>query len=131
MYSIAQHAVANGYGKIEYLRAQPIARSSRVSTTASPRSAASPEVAARGAGGAMGFAMAEILSDPLVRGVSKHIRARGAEGVRSAPPVLRPRARGRVWRPPDGRRRARDLRVGTDRTPSASRVRVAFTGSPR
>src|SRR5919201_4613879 len=41
MYSIAQHAVAKGYGKIEYLRAQPIALSSRVSTTASPRARAS------------------------------------------------------------------------------------------
>src|SRR5712692_11907199 len=35
MYSIAQQAVANGYGKIEYFRAQPITLSSRVSTTAS------------------------------------------------------------------------------------------------
>src|ERR671936_567235 len=41
MYSIAQHAVAKGYGKIEYLRAQPIALSSRVSTTASPGARAS------------------------------------------------------------------------------------------
>src|SRR6266849_10066195 len=56
MYSIAQHAVAKGYGKIEYLRAQPIALSSCVSTTASPRSASSPEVARRGRGGAMGLA---------------------------------------------------------------------------
>src|SRR5437667_275583 len=54
MYSIAQHAVAKGYGKIEYLRAQPIALSSCVSTTASPRSASSPEVARRGLGGRMG-----------------------------------------------------------------------------
>src|SRR5438270_11691364 len=53
MYSIAQHAVANGYGKIEYLRAQPMARSSRVSTTASPSSASSPELT-RGPGGCDG-----------------------------------------------------------------------------
>src|SRR5881396_3762003 len=57
MYSIAQHAVAKGYGKIEYLRAQPIALSSRVSTTASPSSASSPEVARRGFGGRMGLAI--------------------------------------------------------------------------
>src|SRR3989442_4411192 len=57
MYSIAQHAVAKGYGKIEYLRAQPIALSSRVSTTASPSSASSPEVARRGFGGGMGLAI--------------------------------------------------------------------------
>jgi hypothetical protein len=47
MYSMAQQAVANGYGKIEYLRAQPIALSRRVSTTASPRSASSLEAARR------------------------------------------------------------------------------------
>src|SRR2546428_176389 len=51
MYSMAQHAVAKGYGKIEYLRAQPIALSSRVSTTASPSSACSPEAARGGLGG--------------------------------------------------------------------------------
>src|SRR6266704_2455734 len=60
MYSIAQHAVAKGYGKIEYLRAQPIALSSCVSTTASPRSASSPEVARRGFGGRMGLATFEV-----------------------------------------------------------------------
>src|SRR3989442_13555769 len=57
MYSIAQQAVAKGYGKIEYLRAQPMARSSLVTTTASPRSASSPDVARRGRGGVMGLAM--------------------------------------------------------------------------
>src|SRR5262249_45736558 len=59
MYSIAQHAVAKGYGKIEYLRAQPMARSRRVRTTASPRSASSPdETRGRGgdAGGGRGLA---------------------------------------------------------------------------
>src|SRR5215831_9866077 len=47
MYSMAQQAVANGYGKMEYLRAQPIARSSRVTTTLSERSISSPEVTDR------------------------------------------------------------------------------------
>src|SRR5258708_12784311 len=42
MYSIAQHAVANGYGKIENLRAQPIALSRRVSTAGSPSPNSSP-----------------------------------------------------------------------------------------
>src|SRR5262249_39668287 len=60
MNSIAQHAVANGYGKIEYLRAQPIARSSRVTTTASASNDASSEVARRGAGSVVsGFAMSD------------------------------------------------------------------------
>src|SRR5438552_12092836 len=63
MYSIAQQAVANGYGKIEYFRAHPIALSSRVSTTASPRSASSPEVARRGSdGGGRGFATSRRVS---------------------------------------------------------------------
>src|SRR5438094_751676 len=60
MYSIAQHAVANGYGKIEYFRAQPMARSRRVTTTASAMSASSPVVASRGRGGGRGFAMSEL-----------------------------------------------------------------------
>src|SRR5260370_32154290 len=42
IYSIAQHAVANGYGKIENLRAHPIALSRRVSTAASPSRISSP-----------------------------------------------------------------------------------------
>jgi len=57
MNSIAQQAVAKGYGKIEYFRAQPIARSSRVTTTASVRSDSSVEVARRGRTVGMGFAM--------------------------------------------------------------------------
>src|SRR5579872_5013120 len=42
MYSIAQHAVANGYGKIENLRAQATALSRRVRIAVSPSSAWSP-----------------------------------------------------------------------------------------
>jgi hypothetical protein len=62
MYSMAQHAVANGYGKIEYLRAHAIARSSRVTTIASPRSALSSDVARRGAeGGGNGFGTTFVL----------------------------------------------------------------------
>jgi hypothetical protein len=57
MNSIAQHAVANGYGKIEYFRAHPIARSSFVTTTASVRSEASSDVARRGRTVEIGFAM--------------------------------------------------------------------------
>jgi hypothetical protein len=37
MYSIAQQAVAKGYGNREYFRAQPIALSRRVSTTVSAK----------------------------------------------------------------------------------------------
>src|SRR6266496_4001944 len=70
MYSMAQHAVAKGYGKIEYLRAQPIALSSRVSTTASPRSASASEVARRGFGGAMGLATWSFVY-PVTSGLSK------------------------------------------------------------
>src|SRR6266545_8149103 len=43
MYSIAQHAVAKGYGKSEYLRAQPTALSRRVNTTVSERSFSCPK----------------------------------------------------------------------------------------
>ena len=57
MNSMAQHAVANGYGKIEYLRAQPIARSSRVTTTDSAISDSSPEVARWRRGGGSGLGM--------------------------------------------------------------------------
>src|SRR5882724_5257076 len=42
MNSIAQHAVANGYGKIEYFRAQPIAFSTCVTITLSLSSASGP-----------------------------------------------------------------------------------------
>src|SRR5208282_2062841 len=42
MYSIAQQAVANGYGKIENLRAHPRALSSRVRTAVSPSNTSSP-----------------------------------------------------------------------------------------
>src|SRR5437870_11046449 len=72
MYSMAQHAVANGYGKIEYLRAQPIALSSRVSTTESPRSACSPEVARRGFGGWMRLATSTVVY-PVTCGLSKPV----------------------------------------------------------
>src|SRR5262245_63383907 len=83
MYSMAQHAVANGYGKIEYLRAHPIARSSRVTTTASPSSALSSEVARRGAdGGGSGFGTTFVLptaSRPVkARLHSQRARASGA-----------------------------------------------------
>src|SRR5262249_60766460 len=57
MNSMAQQAVANGYGKIEYLRAQPIARSSLVTTTASAMSDSSPETTRPGRGGAIGLGM--------------------------------------------------------------------------
>src|SRR5688572_24958204 len=57
MNSMAQHAVANGYGKIEYLRAQPIARSSFVTTTDSASSESSVDVARRGRTVEIGFAM--------------------------------------------------------------------------
>src|SRR5919198_94718 len=77
MYSIAQHAVAKGYGKIEYLRAQPIALSSRVSTTASPRSASSPEVTRRGFGGSMRLATQFRLSADL-RPVKARLQSPGA-----------------------------------------------------
>src|SRR5690348_5657116 len=70
MYSIAQHAVANGYGKMEYFRAQPIALSRRVRTTASPSSAASSDVARR-VGGGNGFAIAMQFVYPLARELSK------------------------------------------------------------
>src|SRR5262249_32745841 len=61
MNSIAQHAVANGYGKIEYFRAHPIARSRRVTTTASVSSDSSVDVACRGRIVVMGFAIAGAL----------------------------------------------------------------------
>src|SRR5438132_1603132 len=77
MYSMAQHAVAKGYGKIEYLRAQPIALSSRVSTTASPRSACSPEVARRGFGGGMRLATSTVVSGDL-RPVKARLQSAGA-----------------------------------------------------
>ncbi len=57
MNSMAQQAVANGYGKMEYLRAQPMARSSRVTTTASAMSDSSPDTARCGRGGGSGFGM--------------------------------------------------------------------------
>ena len=79
MYSIAQHAVAKGYGKIEYLRAQPIALSSCVSTTASPRSASSPEVARRGLGGRMGLATSRFVY-PVTSGLSKPVAFGGGAG---------------------------------------------------
>ncbi len=44
MYSMAQQAVANGYGKIEYLRAQPIAFSTCVTITLSLSSDSGPAV---------------------------------------------------------------------------------------
>src|SRR5690348_16024253 len=83
MYSMAQHAVAKGYGKIEYLRAQPIALSSCVSTTASPSSASSPEVATRGLGGAMGLATCFVYpgARALVKGGCVR-RERGIAGAR-------------------------------------------------
>ena len=59
MYSMAQQAVAKGYGKMEYFRAQPIALSSRVRTMASPSSADSPEETVRGGGGARDVANGE------------------------------------------------------------------------
>src|SRR5207245_9645665 len=80
MYSMAQHAVAKGYGKIEYLRAQPIALSSRVSTTASPRSACSPEVARRGFGGRMRLATSTAVY-PVTCGLSKPACKRQAGGL--------------------------------------------------
>src|SRR5438094_6481466 len=79
MYSIAQHAVAKGYGKIEYFRAHPIALSSRVSTTASPRSASSPEVARRGSdGGGRGFATSRRVSGGSERVKGGSVRWRRA-----------------------------------------------------
>jgi hypothetical protein len=42
MYSIAQQAVANGYGNNEYFRAQPTALSSRVRTTVSAKRFSEP-----------------------------------------------------------------------------------------
>src|SRR6266849_335129 len=110
MYSIAQHAVAKGYGKIEYLRAQPIALSSCVSTTASPRSASSPEVARRGRGGAMGLATDSssiqcdaALSKARLRSVEAH-----DSGARHGPAdALDPSRGGRGLSRVDGRRRPR------------------------
>jgi hypothetical protein len=72
MYSIALHAVAKGYGKIEYFLAHPMARSSRVTTTASVRSDASSEVARRGRTVEIGFAMrraihAAAIADPALQ----------------------------------------------------------------
>src|SRR5437867_7223743 len=46
---------------MEYFRAQPIARSRRVTTTESAISASSPVVASRGRGGGRGFAMSDFL----------------------------------------------------------------------
>src|SRR5262249_33522936 len=46
IYSIAQHAVANGYGKREYFRAQLIALSKRVTTTDSESIRSSPDFTA-------------------------------------------------------------------------------------
>jgi hypothetical protein len=43
---------------MEYLRAQPMARSSRVTTTASAMSDSSPDTARCGRGGGSGFGMA-------------------------------------------------------------------------
>src|SRR5258705_8591652 len=71
MNSIAQQAVANGYGKIEYFRAQPIARSRRVTTTASVRSESSVEVARRGRTVEIGFAMGGLSVYPGVLALSK------------------------------------------------------------
>src|SRR2546427_12314366 len=85
MYSIAQQAVANGYGKIEYLRAQPIALSRRVRTTASPRSASSPEVARRGAGGGSGLATRRSVY-PAGPGLSKVFAFIRGDGYRGALP---------------------------------------------
>jgi hypothetical protein len=50
MYSIAQQAVANGYGNNEYFRAQPTALSNRVRTTVSARSLSWPNFAFVAAG---------------------------------------------------------------------------------
>src|SRR6185436_15560496 len=71
MNSMAQHAVANGYGKIEYFRAHPIARSSRVTTTASASNESSAEVASRGRAVGIGFAMRGLLVYPAVQMLSK------------------------------------------------------------
>src|SRR5438309_1720804 len=91
MYSMAQHAVANGYGKIEYLRAQPIALSSRVSTMASPRSACSPEVASRGFGGAMRLATSTFVLSGDHRPVKARLQSAGtrASGARAMDALTR------------------------------------------
>src|SRR4029077_12316194 len=44
IYSMAQQAVAQGYGNREYFRAQPTALSSRVSTTVSAKSLSCPNL---------------------------------------------------------------------------------------
>src|SRR5262249_8182741 len=71
MNSIAQQAVGNGYGKMEYFRAQPMARSRRVTTTASVSSESSVEVARRGRTVEIGFAMRGLLVYPAVLALSK------------------------------------------------------------
>src|SRR2546430_16036568 len=91
MYSMAQHAVAKGYGKIEYLRAQPIALSSRVSTMASPRSACSPEVASRAFGGAMRLATSTFVLSGDHRPVKARLQSAGtrASGARAMDALTR------------------------------------------
>jgi hypothetical protein len=44
MYSMAQQAVAKGYGNREYFLAQPTALSNRVKTTVSARSLSGPDL---------------------------------------------------------------------------------------
>src|SRR5881296_1122229 len=95
MYSMAQHAVAKGYGKIEYLRAQPIALSSRVSTTASPSSACSPEVARRGFGGWMRLATSTVVY-PVTCGLSKPVCNRQGRGLAGRGPWVRLRGGGHL-----------------------------------
>src|SRR5262245_48309958 len=111
MNSMAQHAVANGYGKIEYLRAQPIALSRRVSTTVSPRSDALGEVTTRGPGGGSGFGMNNSRLSPAPHSVKSPFafgRRPGLPGARhGCLHALDPSARARHLPRDDARRGAR------------------------
>src|SRR5262249_35298599 len=127
MNSIAQQAVANGYGKIEYLRAQPMARSRRVTTTASASNASSPEVARCGPSAVIGFAMTDFESYPAPQMVSKPCKG-GIGGLRDALHGARDAvgARARARRVPRQHGRARERlpsRHGSDRRPRAPAAR--------
>src|SRR6185369_4778484 len=82
MYSIAQQAVANGYGKSEYLRAQARAWSTRVQTTDSARIPASPRTSAILGSVVIGLAMARVLR--LVRVVFNSAPSAGAAFIAPA-----------------------------------------------
>src|SRR4030095_1520062 len=122
MNSIAQQAVAKGYGKIEYLRAQPIARSRRGTTTASAMIALPPD-ATRGRGRrlvGLGHAFSSIARLPACQS-----RVAGPPAVEDIPPD------GRAHPPPAPPRALRLPRLhgGAGARPAARRVRDRGPGA--